>query len=224
MDTVEISMGSMKLELMSHPLCPYVHRAAIMLAEKGVAFSRRDVDLKNKPDWFLELSPRGKVPVLVADGQPLFESSAINEFLDETHPPRLLPEEPFERARQRGWVEVANDTLVAQYAVLTAPAGSVAGAIAKLDPILDRLAAALAAGTIAENEFGLVQIALAPALHRFVIAEDVLGARLLERIPGVAAFARRTVARPSVTSTVAPDFAERFVASLVERGTSFARA
>ncbi len=214
----------MKLELVSHPLCPYVHRAAIMLAEKGVAFSRRDVDLKNKPDWFLELSPRGKVPVLIADGTPLFESSAINEFLDETHPPRLLPGDPFERARQRAWVEVANDILAAQYGLLTAPAGGFADATARLELILGRLAEALTNGTIAENEFGLVHVALAPALHRFVIAEDALGARLLEKTPRVAAFARRTVARPSVPSTVAPDFAERFVALLVERGTRFARA
>src|ERR1700710_3262367 len=80
----------MTLDLDSHPLCPFVHRAAIMLHEKGVPFDRRNVDLKNKPDWFLALSPRGKVPVLVADGVSLFESAAICEFLDETQPPRLI--------------------------------------------------------------------------------------------------------------------------------------
>ena len=53
------------LQLVSHPLCPYVHRATAMLLEKGVPFDVRYVDLRAKPDWFLELSPRGKVPVLV---------------------------------------------------------------------------------------------------------------------------------------------------------------
>lgn len=95
----------MKLELISHALCPFVHRASIMLTEKGVSFDRRNADLKNKPAWFLALSPRGKVPVLVADGVALFESAAICEFLDETHLPRLIPSDPFERARQRGWVK-----------------------------------------------------------------------------------------------------------------------
>jgi glutathione S-transferase len=214
----------MKFELVSHPLCPFVHRAAIVLSEKGVPFTRRDVDLKNKPAWFLALSPRGKVPVLVADGKPLFESSAIIEFLDETNPPRLLPDEPFERARQRAWVEVANDVLLAQYALLTAPASGVEAATAKLEPILDRLAEALANGTVDETGFGLVHVALAPALHRFVLVEEALGAQLLERTPRVATLARRVVARPSVTSTVAADFRERFVASLVERGSTFTRS
>ena len=42
-----------KLVLVSHHLCPYVQRAAISLTEKGVPFERRNVDLANKPDWFL---------------------------------------------------------------------------------------------------------------------------------------------------------------------------
>jgi glutathione S-transferase len=53
------------LKLISHKLCPYVQRAVIALAEKGVPFERIDIDLANKPDWFLNISPLGKVPVLV---------------------------------------------------------------------------------------------------------------------------------------------------------------
>ena len=52
------------LKLISHKLCPYVQRAVIALNEKGVPFERIDIDLANKPDWFLKISPLGKVPVL----------------------------------------------------------------------------------------------------------------------------------------------------------------
>src|SRR5215475_10763040 len=55
-----------KLTLISHDLCPYVQRAVIALTEKGVPFGRRYVDLANKPDWFLAISPLGKVPLLQA--------------------------------------------------------------------------------------------------------------------------------------------------------------
>lgn len=41
-----------RLQLISHALCPYAQRAAIALAEKGVAFERIDIDLSAKPDWF----------------------------------------------------------------------------------------------------------------------------------------------------------------------------
>ncbi len=43
-----------KFHLISFALCPYVQRAAILLAEKGVEFERINIDLANKPDWFLK--------------------------------------------------------------------------------------------------------------------------------------------------------------------------
>ncbi len=73
----------MPLHLISHHLCPYVQRAAIALTEKGVVFDRIDIDLANKPDWFLAISPLGKTPVLRADDHAIFESSVILEYLEE---------------------------------------------------------------------------------------------------------------------------------------------
>ena len=71
-------MNHPKLTLISHHLCPYVQRAAIALLEKDVPFERRNIDLANRPDWFLKLSPLGKVPVLVIDHDVvLFESTVI---------------------------------------------------------------------------------------------------------------------------------------------------
>src|SRR6187455_154498 len=74
-----------KLTLISHKLCPYVQRAVIALHEKGVPFERIDIDLANKPDWFLKISPLGKVPVLrVASDEgevALFESNVICEYI-----------------------------------------------------------------------------------------------------------------------------------------------
>src|SRR3954453_15256619 len=76
------------LKLISHKLCPYVQRAVIALNEKGVPFERIDIDLANKPDWFLKISPLGKVPVLLvatADGETaLYESNVICEYIEET--------------------------------------------------------------------------------------------------------------------------------------------
>ena len=99
------------LTLVSHALCPYVQRAAIVLAEKGAAFDRVDVDLAAKPAWFLRLSPLGKTPVLQVGGQALFESAVICEYLDETLPPRLHPAEPLARARERAWMAFGSTVL-----------------------------------------------------------------------------------------------------------------
>jgi glutathione S-transferase len=215
----------MKLELVSHTLCPYVHRAATMIHEKGVAFERRYIDLKAKPDWFLRISPRGKVPVLLVDGQPLFESMAIIEFLDETLPPSLLPAEPIARARQRAWVEVANDLSNAQWRLLIAPTpDEQAAARAALAPILASYEEAIAGGVIAPDGFSYAHLALASSVLRFAIVEDELGVRLLEAAPRFEALVRRLAIRPSIARTVPEDYAALLMNKLVQRGSLYANS
>ena len=89
MTTVPTATSNPKLQLISHSLCPYVQRAAIVLAEKKQPFERINIDLAHKPDWFMAISPLGKTPVLLVDGQPIFESSVICEYLDDTIAPAL---------------------------------------------------------------------------------------------------------------------------------------
>ena len=93
------------LKLISHKLCPYVQRAVIALTEKGVEFERIDIDLANKPDWFLKISPLGKTPVLQVGDVAIFESAVILEYLEETQANPLHPKDPLERAEHRAWIE-----------------------------------------------------------------------------------------------------------------------
>src|SRR5947209_181556 len=105
-----------KLTLISHKLCPYVQRAVIALTEKGVPFERIDIDLANKPDWFLKISPLGKVPVLLVrtdDGEAaLFESNVICEYIEETQAgSKLHPPDALKRAQHRAWMEFGSTIL-----------------------------------------------------------------------------------------------------------------
>ncbi len=81
----------------------------ILLRAKDIDFKVTYINLREKPDWFLEISPHGKVPVLVVGEEPLFESNAIAEFLDEMVAPRLHPEDPIKRARNRAWTDFVAD-------------------------------------------------------------------------------------------------------------------
>ena len=92
-----------RLTLISHKLCPYVQRAAIVLAEKGIAFERVDVDLSNKPDWFLRISPLGKTPVLLVDEEPIFESAVICEYLDDLGGGSLFPKAGADKWQALRW-------------------------------------------------------------------------------------------------------------------------
>src|SRR3979490_308652 len=99
------------LKLISHKLCPYVQRAVIAPSEKGVAFERIDVDLANKPDWFLAISPLGKTPVLQVGDTAIFESAVILEYLEETERKPLHPADPLARAEHRAWIEFGSAVL-----------------------------------------------------------------------------------------------------------------
>jgi len=86
-------------------------RVRIALAMKGIKAEEISVNLMQgeqlKPEY-REVNPLAVVPALVVDdGTPLFESLAIIEYLDETHPhPPLLPKDPAGRARARGLAQI----------------------------------------------------------------------------------------------------------------------
>ena len=95
-----------KYMLVSFKTCPWVQRSAIILREKNTPFEMRHIEPDNRPDWFLAISPHKKVPVVrIDDKDSLFESNAINEYLDETVEPRLHPADPLKRAVNRAWTD-----------------------------------------------------------------------------------------------------------------------
>jgi glutathione S-transferase len=94
------------VELFSFEACPYAQRTRMMLIEKDVEYALTEVDLYNKPDWWKELSPHGKVPLLRHDGGIVYESRVINEYLEEVFPePALMPTAPIHRATARIWID-----------------------------------------------------------------------------------------------------------------------
>lgn len=104
-------MSTPPLKLISHNLCPYVQRAVIVLHEKKISHEREYIDLSNKPSWFHDISPLGKVPLLQAGKEVLFESAIICEYLDEITPGSLHPAEPLKKARHRAWIEFGSNIL-----------------------------------------------------------------------------------------------------------------
>lgn len=101
------------IELFSFEACPYAQRTRMMLIEKGIEYSLTEVDLYNKPDWWKKLSPHGKVPLLRHDGDIVYESRVINEYLEEVFPePALLPASSMRRAKTRIWMDYCDTYLL----------------------------------------------------------------------------------------------------------------
>src|SRR5919202_1584729 len=96
--------------LYSTQQCPYARRTRIVLHEKQIDFDINEVDLRNKSEEFLRVSPYGKVPVFVRNGTTLYESNIVNEYLDEVYKgPQLMPSNPEQRALARTWMAFANE-------------------------------------------------------------------------------------------------------------------
>jgi glutathione S-transferase/RNA polymerase-associated protein len=84
--------------LYEHPLSPYAQKIRILLREKNVPFEcrlpRRLGRGGDNPE-LAELNPRLEVPALVHDGQTIFDSTIILEYLEETFPkPAMMPKSP----------------------------------------------------------------------------------------------------------------------------------
>src|SRR5262245_40362691 len=200
-----------KLTLISHDLCPYVQRAVIALTEKGVDFDRVYVDLANKPDWFLAISPLGKVPLLKVGEAVIFESAVILEYLEETQPNPLYPADPLDRARQRAMIEFGSAILSDIWGLEIAPTREVAAAkIEALTQKFARLERDLGDGPwFAGEKFGLVDAVFGPVFRYFDLFDRLLEHGVLAGKPKVAAWRAALAARPSIRDAVVSDFAER---------------
>jgi glutathione S-transferase len=220
------------LTLVSHALCPYVQRVAIVLHEKGLAFERRTIDLARKPDWFLAISPLGKTPVLQVQGQSLFESAVICEYLDEVAMPALHPHDPLQRARHRAWMEFGSTVLNAIGGFYSAPDEAALQARARdlrarFVQLEEALAEFSAAGPyFAGAPFGMVDAVFGPVFRYFDVIDHMPGVgdfQWWQGLPRVQQWRRALAARTSVQQAVAADYADGLRAFLLARGSALSR-
>lgn len=192
---------------------------------KDVEFEVTYIDLREKPDWFLEISPHGKVPVLSVDGQPLFESNAIAEFLDETIPPRLHPDDPIKRARNRAWTDFVPD-FSRQLGTITYARSAEDLTHVLEDPPkgLQRLEDALAHERDASGPYfngtrlSLVDASYAPFLQRFTMADKYLQTGLLEGYPNLRDWTDALLGTTAVQQSVSDEFERLYIEGLKRRG------
>jgi glutathione S-transferase len=213
------------LTLVSHALCPYVQRAAIVLAEKGVAYRREVVDLSAKPAWFTALSPLGKTPLLLVGDAVIFESAVICEYLDDTLSPRLHPVDPLERARHRAWIEFGSALLSTIGGFYNAPDGTALAE--KRDELAGRFArleATLGEGPFfAGPAFTLVDAAYAPVFRYFDVFDALQDFGVFDLTPKVLAWRRALSQRPSVRRAVQPDYEGLLLGFLRRRRSALAQ-
>lgn len=95
-----------------------VQRVWTVLEEKGIAYQYVEVNPYDKPESLLKLNPRGLVPTLKYENKPLYESTVICEFLEDAYPdhgPKLLPSDPYSRAKLRIWTDFVTSRVIPSF-------------------------------------------------------------------------------------------------------------
>ncbi len=201
-------------ELISFKVCPFVQRSAIALTEKKVAFKTTYVDLEKLPEWFLEISPLRKVPVLRIDKSVIFESAVIAEYLDEAFPPKLHPDNLLEKASHRSWTEFASDMTSNMYGMLYAKSEEefdsirkkIAQQFSQVEKIIDPKGPYFSG-----NKFSLVDAAFAPLLLRLQLVENDFQLHLFDKDGPIAHWSKELLNRSSVKNSVVDDFEALFL-------------
>ncbi len=206
----------MSIKLISFKTCPFVQRAAITLGYKKVEHEVTYIDLADPPDWFLDISPLAKVPILKVDGEILFESAVINEYLDDITGGELQPKDSLARAKNRAWIEFASNMLGNTYMMKTAAEKDKYEKYRDLlVPQLRRVEKRLGDGPWFNGEnFSLADTAFAPLFAHDAVANYRFSVIDAATMPKLDAWSKRLLALPTVKNSVVTEFEDLYLTAL----------
>ncbi len=188
-------------------------RCMIALAEKAIPFDTEMIDLEQKERAPELLSPYGRVPVLFENDAAIYESSVINEYLEDVHPePPLLPADPQARATARFWIDFADTRFMpAYFNLLKAEPGEDReywhGKLLDHLRFMDESGLATndrAAPYWMGNDFSLADIAIYPFFERFAAVEVYRNVEIPKGMTRLTGWIDTMRARPSVSALSRP--------------------
>jgi len=214
------------VKVISFKICPFVQRVTALLEAKHIPHEIEYIDLNNKPQWFLDISPTGQVPVLITEsGVALFESDAIAEYADEIRDPLEVGLSSEQRAIDRAWSHQATKQYLVQCsamrssdeATLVERSEKLRKAFAKAEKEL--IGAPFFKGTAISN----VDISWLPLLYRAAIIEKHTGYDFLDGFPRVKAWQTAMIETGLAKASVPRDFEKVFTSFYLSESTFLGR-
>jgi len=201
------------MQVVSFKICPFVQRVTALLEAKQIAYEVTYIDLSNKPGWFLKASPNAQVPILITnDGDVLFESDAIVEYLDETEGEPVSSRNPVTKAQERAWSYLATKHYLVQCSAQRSPdEQTLIERRSKLDKAFGKIEAQLGGGPFFRGaNLGMVDIAWMVLLHRAAVIERCSGYDFVSTFPKTKSWQKTLMATGLPEKSVSEDFAARF--------------
>ena len=203
----------MMIKIVSFKICPFVQRVTALLEAKNIPYDIEFISLSDKPQWFLDLSPNGQVPVLIAEsGEALFESEAIVEYLDEISKPIEPGLSPEQKAKDRAWgYQASKHYLVQCSAQRSADQETLHERADKLGKAFGKVEGVIGDGPFFKGPtMSNVDIAWLPLLHRASIIEKHACYDFLAKYPKVKTWQSNLLNTELAEKSVAADFEDAF--------------
>jgi glutathione S-transferase len=208
-------MVTEKLQLFSFSTCPYLQSIIINLKEKQQPFDVTYIDLINKPDFTNMQIPIGRVPILKVGTELLFESSAINEYIEDISTKKLRPEDPTQCAHTRAWIVFIQDTLISLYKILVAPnEAEYTEYLENLSTQLITLDRAASTPYFIGKNMSLVDIEIAPLLYRVQLIKDIKGPNLLVNAKKLQQLSNNLLNKKNILESVPDSFNKDFIGKI----------
>ncbi|WP_062263700.1 glutathione S-transferase family protein [Endozoicomonas arenosclerae] len=214
------------LKVISFKICPFVQRITGMLETKGIPYDIEYISLSDKPQWFLDISPNGQVPVLVTEnGTALFESDAIAEYLEEAYPALQPDLDAEQKALNRAWSYLGSKQYLVQCSAqrskdaptLVERTEKLASAFAKVEKVLGEYK------FFNSDTLSMVDLAWLPVLHRAHIIQENTGYDFLAFYPKTKVWQKNLLATGLAEKTVSEDFIEKFTGFYLSEETFLGR-
>ncbi len=202
------------LKIVSFKICPFVQRVTAALEAKKIPYEIEYINLNDKPQWFLDISPNGQVPILVTEnGTTLFESDAIIEYIDDEFGYLESNLSNEDKALDRAWSYLAAKHYLTQCGTMGSKDKSTfeertANFIKSFEKVEQKLTGETT--FFKSDELSNVDIAWLPLLHRSAIIKEHSGFDFLCGLPKVQAWQKALLATDLAESSVSNDFVERF--------------
>lgn len=200
------------IKVVSFKICPFVQRVTALLEAKNLPYEIEYIQLKDKPQWFLDISPNGQVPVLITEsGIALFESDAIVEYLEEVTAPLETHVSPEQRAIDRAWSYQGSKHYLAQCSTMrSADQPTLQQRLANLKKAFAKAEQQLVGPFFKGDQLSNVDIAWLPLLHRAHIIKQHTCFDMLEALPKVQTWQQQLMETGLAEKSVADDFEEAF--------------
>ena len=210
------------LKVISFKICPFVQRVTALLEAKNSSYEIEYIDLNNKPDLFIKISPNGQVPLLITESDNvLFESDAIVEYIEEIISSPLFNSNPVKKAQERAWSYLAaKNYLVQCSAQRSKDKQTLLERSDKLSKAFTKLEMKLADSQFfSSDNLGMVDIAWFPLLHRASIIRKHSGYDFIGKFPQVKLLQKNILGTGLAEKSVSADFEDKFTAFYLSEQT-----